>query len=96
MGEFEEDFDEIDFEEWERREDEHLLSPDGIAEQNGYLLRRYRDFRCAADAVTAAWRDRPEVRSLARRRSLRFRLCVSQTAKSTSLHSCHRAIRARR
>ena len=25
------------------------------------MLRRYRNFRCAADAVVAAWRDRPEV-----------------------------------
>ena len=65
MGEFEENGEEFDDEDWERREDERLLSPDGIAEQNDYLLRRYRDFRRAADAVAAAWRDRPEVRTVA-------------------------------
>ena len=51
MGEFEEDWDELDFEEWQRREDEHALSPAGIAEQNASMLRRWREFRCAADAI---------------------------------------------
>ena len=49
MGELEEDWNEIDFEDWERQEEEYALSPAGIAEQNGGLLRRYREFRRAAD-----------------------------------------------
>lgn len=32
------------------------LSRQGIDEANRRLLRRYREFRCAADAVAAAWR----------------------------------------
>ncbi len=40
-------------------------SPSGIAEQNAYLLRRYQEFRRAADAVAAAWRGRPEVERVA-------------------------------
>ncbi|NNG05293.1 MAG: hypothetical protein HKM95_14510 [Inquilinus sp.] len=36
-----------------------------MAEQNNLLLRRYREFRSAADAVTAAWRDRREVAAVA-------------------------------
>lgn len=65
MSEFEDDWDEIDLEEWERREEEHALSPDDIAEQNDGLLRRYREFRHAADAVVAAWRERREVAAVA-------------------------------
>ena len=61
MVEIEQDWDEIDFEDWRLREDEDALSPAGIAEQNDGLLRRYREFRCAADAVVAAWRNHPEV-----------------------------------
>lgn len=60
MSGFDDD-DEIDIEEWQRQEDERALLPAGIAEANGYHIRRYRDFRLAADAVVAAWRDRPEV-----------------------------------
>ena len=60
MSEFDDDF-EFDLEEMQRREDEHALSPAGIAEENARQIRRYREFRLAADAVTAAWRDRPEV-----------------------------------
>jgi len=41
------------------------LSPAGIAGQNRYLLRRYLDFRRAADAIAAAWRARPEVAAVA-------------------------------
>lgn len=61
----EENWDEIDFAEWERQEDERAVSPAGIAEQNDGMLRRYREFRRAADAVTAAWRDREEVAAVA-------------------------------
>ena len=42
-----------------------LGSKKDIAEQNAFMLRRYREFRCAADAVAAAWRDRPEVLAIA-------------------------------
>ena len=59
------DCDEADFEDWQLREDQHTLSPAGIAEQNDSLLRRYRDFRCVADAVAASWRERPEVVAVA-------------------------------
>ncbi len=68
MGEIEEDWDELDeddFEAWQRREEEHALSPAGIAEENDGLLNRYREFRRAADAVAAAWREHPEVASVA-------------------------------
>ncbi len=65
MGEFEEDWDDIDFQKWERQEQERALSPAGIAEQNRGLLRRYREFRSAADAIVATWRDRPEVAAVA-------------------------------
>ena len=37
------------------------LSRAGIEAQNGLLLRRYREFRVAADSVTAAWRRHPDV-----------------------------------
>ncbi|MEN8197243.1 MAG: hypothetical protein ABFS30_12145 [Pseudomonadota bacterium] len=60
MSEFDDDY-EFDLEEMRRREDEHALSPAGIAEENARQIRRYREFRLAADAVTAAWRERPEV-----------------------------------
>lgn len=59
------DWDEADFEDWRLREGEHALSPAGIAEQNDGLLRRYREFRQAADAVAAAWRERSEVVAVA-------------------------------
>jgi hypothetical protein len=65
MSEFEEDWDEIDFEEWELEEEERALSATGIAEQNGYLLRKYRDFRRAADAVAAAWLKHPATAAVA-------------------------------
>lgn len=70
MSEFEEDWDEEDWDEedgaeWERREDKRALSPAGIAEQNDGTLRRYREFRRAADAVTAAWRHREDVAAVA-------------------------------
>ncbi len=53
--------DDDDLEEPLRRDDEQALSPAGITESNGYHLKRYRDFRDAADTVAAAWRERPEV-----------------------------------
>lgn len=65
MDEPEEDWDEIDVWEWERQEEERALSPAGIAEQNEWLLRRYHEFRCAADAVVAIWLDRQEVAAAA-------------------------------
>lgn len=37
------------------------LSKAGIDTENRYLLRRYREFRLAADRVTAAWRRHPHV-----------------------------------
>lgn len=60
MSEFDDDY-EMDIEEWQRREDEHALSPAGIAEENARQIHRYREFRLAADAIAAAWRKRPEV-----------------------------------
>ena len=41
------------------------LSPAGIAEQNGYLLRQYLAFRLAADAIVSVWREHPEVTGVA-------------------------------
>lgn len=60
MSEFDDD-DEFDLEEMQRQEDEHALSPAGIAEANARQIRLYREFRLAADAIVAAWRERPEV-----------------------------------
>ena len=37
------------------------LSRAEIESQDRFLLRRYREFRIAADRVTAAWRDHPHV-----------------------------------
>ena len=65
MGQIEGDGDDIDIEDWDRQEEEHALSPTGIAEQNEHMLRRYREFRFAADAVAAAWRNRPELAAVA-------------------------------
>ena len=42
-------------------EEDHPLSERGIEQQNEVLLRRYREFRRGAVAVTAAWRALPEV-----------------------------------
>lgn len=42
-------------------EEPHPLSERGIEQENRMLLRRYREFRRGADAVTKAWRKRPEV-----------------------------------
>ncbi len=61
----EQDWNEGEFEDWALREDEHALSPAGIAEQNDSLLRRYREFRCATNAALAAWQERPEVVAVA-------------------------------
>ena len=65
MGGIEDDFDELDFDDWKRREAAHVLSPAGIDAQNEGLLRRTRDVRRAAAAVVDAWRDRPEVAAIA-------------------------------
>ena len=42
-------------------EEDHPLSERGIEPQNEMLLRRNREFRRGANAVTAAWRAHPEV-----------------------------------
>ena len=42
-------------------EEDHPLSERGIEQRNEVLLRRYREFRRGADAVTAAWQPHPEV-----------------------------------
>jgi len=65
MGDFGNDGFPADLEDWRQQEEDHALSPAGIAEQNDSLLRRYRDFRRAADAVVALWRSRPEVAAVA-------------------------------
>ena len=41
--------------------DPRPLSRAGIEAQNRFLLRRYRDFRVAADRVTVSWRDHRHV-----------------------------------
>jgi hypothetical protein len=46
---------------WLRAEEKRELSPAGIAEQNEGFLRRYRDFRRAADAIAVAWSRHPDV-----------------------------------
>jgi hypothetical protein len=57
--------DEDEFEAWVAAEEADELSTQGIARQNGRMLQLYRNFRMAADAVAAAWRDRPEVAAIA-------------------------------
>ena len=42
-------------------ENARALTPEGIAEANALALAQYDRYRRAADAVTDAWRDRPEV-----------------------------------
>jgi hypothetical protein len=59
------DWDEDDVRAWEAEAVERALSPEGIAEQNASLLRRYRDFRRAADAIAKTWRSHAEVRAIA-------------------------------
>ena len=54
----------LDGQDWGPREG-RALSRAGIAEQNRALLRRYRDFRRAADAVVASWQQSPEVAAVA-------------------------------
>lgn len=63
--ESEDEWDEEELEEWQRREDEHALSPAGIAEQNASLLRRYDEFRRVADAVTDRWKEHEEIAAIA-------------------------------
>lgn len=65
MSAFDDEWDEMDLEAWERQEEEKALSPAGIAEQNNYLLRHYKHFRRAADVVTTAWQDYPQVAAVA-------------------------------
>lgn len=69
MGKFldETDNDDLDaeaIEEWNRREEEHALSPAGIAEGNESQKRRRHEFRVAADRVVEAWRELPEVEAV--------------------------------
>jgi hypothetical protein len=61
----EDDWSGTEFEDWERQEEERALAPDGIADQNDGLLRRYLSFRHAADKVAAVWRDRADVAAVA-------------------------------
>lgn len=65
MGETRSDRYETGFDGPARQRKVHPLSPAGIARQNGYFLRRYQDFRRAADAVIEAWRHHPEVAAVA-------------------------------
>lgn len=65
MADSEHDWDDSDPEAWLRREEERELSPAGISEQNRHLLRRYREFRRAADSVVEAWQSHPEVVAVA-------------------------------
>ena len=60
--------DKFDEDEWNQRwkdgveeENERALTDGGIEEATRGLLRRYRDFRRAADAVTTAWREYRQV-----------------------------------
>ena len=60
------DIDAADRAAWFARQDAYDLSPEGIAEQNRLLLRRYDDFRKAAETVAGAWQRRhPEVLAVA-------------------------------
>ncbi len=46
---------------WIHDEEDPPLSERGIEQRKQWLLRRYREFRRGADAVTAAWWAYPEV-----------------------------------
>ena len=59
------EWDEEDWESWHEEQDDHALSPRGIAEENQQLLRRYREFRRAADVVVTALQERSEIVALA-------------------------------
>ena len=59
--EFDEDWSDQSWQDRFKDEDQRALSDRGIEEANRGLLRRYRDFRHAADAVTAAWREYRQV-----------------------------------
>ncbi len=59
--EFDEDWSDQSWQDRFKDENQRALSDRGIEEANRGLLRRYRDFRHAADAVTAAWREYRQV-----------------------------------
>ena len=65
MNDDKEDFDEFDLEDERQHQEEYELSPAGIAEENRRMLDRQQELRLAADAVTAAWSERPEVEAVA-------------------------------
>lgn len=65
MGDAGDGREETGFATWEKQSNSYALSSEGIAEQNQYLLDRYRQFRCAADAVTTALRKHREVTAVA-------------------------------
>ena len=46
---------------WIHDEEDPPLSERSIEQRKQWLLRRYREFRRGADAVTAAWWAHPEV-----------------------------------
>ncbi len=49
------DFEDLDYEQMERLEEQRELTPAGIARQNFIQLQRCRDFRSVADLVVEAW-----------------------------------------
>jgi len=65
MADLDVDPDPFSIETFEWAEEDRALSPEGIAKQNAVMLRQYRAFRRAADAVAAAWRRHPEVVAVA-------------------------------
>jgi hypothetical protein len=65
MDDWDEDEAQCEAEARMREEEERALTPAGIAGQDSALLRRYREFRHAADSVAATWRGHPDVRRVA-------------------------------
>ena len=59
------DWDEPDWKQVERLEQERAPTRAGIEEQNAFLLQRYRDFRRAADMIVDAWRQHSDVTAIA-------------------------------
>lgn len=49
------EFEDLDYKQMERLEEQRALTQAGIARQNFIQLQRYRDFRSAADLIVAAW-----------------------------------------
>ncbi len=58
------EFEDLDYEQMERLEEQRALTPAGIERQNFIHLQKYRDFRPAVDLVVEAWCRHSDVAAL--------------------------------